>query len=322
MARKFRVEEVRGGLVVVSPIAPFSIGDIYSLRCFGSVGFVLGTVADPSGPRLVEELARLIASPLSKRILKTFTEGSLRYRLDFVSKGHQRSMVRLVADRAYSLCPEILNDAHHARWTVAIHPAGQGSTVELCPKLAPDPRFAYRQQDVPAASHPPLAACMARLAGCLDGDIVWDPFCGSGLELIERTLQGGVRAIYGTDLSPEAVAITQTNFAAAIEAGMPAKIVCCDFRDFATVQGLGPGSATLIITNPPLGKRVPIPNLNGLIKDLFSVAATVLKPGGRLVFANPFRMESPQRLLQLKSRRTVDFGGFDCYLEKYVKLST
>ncbi len=320
MRGKFHVEEVRDGLVAMTPIAPFSVGDIYSLRCFGTVGFVLGTVAEAAEAPFVESLASLITSSLSKRILGAFTEGSLRYRLDFISKGHQRSVVRLVANRAYALCPEILNDARHARWTVAIYPGGRGYAVELCPKLAPDPRFSYRQEDVPAASHPPLAASMARLGGRVENEIVWDPFCGSGLELIERTLLGGVRTLYGTDLSAEAIGITENNFAAAITTPVQAKFICCDFRDFAAKEGLGPNSVSLIITNPPLGKRVPIPDLRGLIEDLFAVAATVLKPGGRLVFANPFRMESPRRSLQLQSRRAVDFAGFDCIMEKYVKV--
>jgi 23S rRNA G2445 N2-methylase RlmL len=268
----------------------------------------------------IESIAALIASPLSKRILETLTEGSIRYRLDFVAKGHQRSVVREIATRAYALCPEILNDAHLARWTVAIYPDAQGDSVELRPEVSPDPRLYFRLQDVPAASHPPLAACMARLAGRVENDIVWDPFCGSGLELIERSLLGGVNAIYGTDLSPEAVAITRKNFEAANVKVGKAIFACCDFRDHAALEGLGPNSATLVITNPPMGKRVPIPDLRQLIDDLLSAAATVLRPGGRLVFANPFRMENPHPRLKLESRRVVDFSGFDCRLELYRKL--
>jgi hypothetical protein len=70
-----------------------------------------------------------------------------------------------------------------------------------------------------------------------------------------------------------------------------------------------------------MGKRVPIADLRGLIEDLFAVAAVALRPGGRLVFANPLRIECPNRALRLQSRQVVDFGGFDCRLEKYVKSS-
>ncbi len=193
--------------------------------------------------------------------------------------------------------------------------------MELSPNLTPDPRLYFRVQDVPAASHPPLAACMARLAGKVIDEMVWDPFCGSGLELIERALLGGVRSIRGTDVSADAIEIARKNLTAANLNLVQATFTRCDFRDFQQVKGLGPETVSLVITNPPMGRRVPVADLRGLIEDLLSVAATVLKPGGKLIFANPVRMESSQRSLKLQSRRTVDFGGFQCRLEEYLKLA-
>jgi len=160
---------------------------------------------------------------------------------------------------------------------------------------------------------------MARLAGKWQDETVWDPFCGSGLELVERSLLGGVCKVYGTDRSQEAISIAHENFSAADTSGIETKFACCDFRDFGAVEGLEPNQVTLLITNPPLGKRIPIPNLRGMFEDLFRVASTVLRPGGRLVFANPLRMESPCADLKLQYRQTVDFGGFNCQVEKYVK---
>ena len=318
---KFRVAGMTSGLVALVPVAPFSLGDIYTLRCFGTVGFVLGTARGGSQAESVESLASLIVSPLSRRILEEFTRGSIRYRLDFVSKGHQRGAVRLIANRAYALCPEILNDARSAPWSVNIYSTQAGDSVELSPRLVPDPRLFYRQDDVPAASHPPLAACMARLAGPAVSEIVWDPFCGSGLELIERALLGGVRTLYGTDRSDEALSIARRNFAAANLGAVEANFACCDFRDFATVPGLGRDAVSLIVTNPPMGRRVPIGDIRVLIEDLFSVAATALKPGGRLVFANPLRTEIPHPSLKLESSQVVDFSGFGCRVERYRKVS-
>lgn len=315
----FRIGYVGSGLVELIPSAPFTLADIYSLRCFATVGFVLGFVKASSEDDAIEAFASAIASPLSQRVLRAFTEGSIRYRLSFESKGHQRSAVRLVANRAYALCPEILNDPRNAPWAVDIHPSKRGDSVELRPRLSPDPRFSYRERDVPAASHPPLAACMARLAGHVDGDIVWDPFCGSGLELIERTLLGGVRQVYGTDLSSAAIAKIQKNFAAAHGEAVETRFTCADFHDFEKIAGLGKESVTLIITNPPMGRRVPVRNLRQLIEDLLSVSARALRPGGRLVFPNPIKMESPHHCLQLESRQVVDLGGFDCRLEVYTK---
>ena len=318
---QFRVTDVSGGRVALTPVAPFALADIYALRCFGTVGFVPGDDPASNQAESIEALASVIASSLSRRVLQAFTEGAIRYRLNFVDRGHQRGAVRLLAGRVHALCPEILNDARNVTWTMDIYPCGRGHSVELRPNLTPDPRFYYRRQDVPAASHPQLAACMARLAGRVENEIVWDPFCGSGLELVESALLGGVRAIHGTDLSAAAIAIARDNFAAARVKPVPANFVCRDFRDYAGGSGLGPNSVTLILTNPPMGMRVPVADLRGLMEYLFSVAATVLRPGGRLVLANPVSMKNPHRSFQLLSRQAVDFGGFDCRMEKYLKLA-
>jgi tRNA G10 N-methylase Trm11 len=204
---------------------------------------------------------------------------------------------------------------------VDLQPIRNGISVELRPKLTPDPRFTYREGDICAASHPPLAACMARLAGRVKNEIVWDPFCGSGLELIERALLGGVQCIYGTDISPDAIDISRANFASSKVKAVQAKFASCDFRDYAKVEGLGPESVTLIITNPPMGRRIRVPNMRKLFEDLFAVAAAVLRPGGRLIFANPLHIEPLDPSLKLKYRKVVDLGGFNCRLEMYLKLA-
>ncbi len=319
LMRIFRILDLGPGLVVLAPLAAFRLKDLYALRCFSSVSFVLGHVAEQAEGPMIEALARIITSPRALHLFQAFTEGSLRYRLDFVGRGHLRGAVRQLANRAFALCPEILNDAQSAPWTVQIHATAGGQSVELSPKVVPDPRFAYRQEDVPAASHPPLAACLARMAGRLQDEVVWDPFCGSGLELIETAFRGDVRVVCGSDRLAEAVEITRANFLASHARAGQTHFVCCDFRDYGRVPGIAPGTVSLVISNPPLGKRVPIPHIDRFFADIFGVAAEVLRPGGRLVFANPLRMDSPERSLRLESRQVVDFGGFDCNLEKYVK---
>jgi len=317
---KFRVVETQSGLVAIRPVAAFSLADLYRLRCFATIGFFLGHVRGLDPAESVDALASLITSSRSRSILAVFTEGSIRYRLEFVSKGHQRGAVRLLANRAYAIRPDILNDPRSAPWSIDLLPTGRGISVELRPKLTPDPRFTYREADIRAASHPPLAACMARLSGRASHEIVWDPFCGSGLELIERALRGGVQQIYGTDLNPDAIAVCRTNFAAARVKAVPLTLACCDFRDCAKVEGLASKGVTLMITNPPMGRRIRVPSLRGLIRDLFGVAAEVLQPGGRLIFANPLRIGPLDPSLKLKYQKVVDLGGFDCRLEMYLKL--
>ena len=156
---------------------------------------------------------------------------------------------------------------------------------------------------------------MARLAGPFPDETVWDPFCGSALELIERVRLTGVRRILGTDLSPDAIQAARANWQAARFPGVSADFVLRDFRQFEKIPAYGPASISLIITNPPLGKRVPIPNLRTLFEELFAVASLALRPGGRMVWINPLKLKPPASSLRLEFQQTVDLGGFRCRLE-------
>ena len=315
--KKFRTRRTEQGLVVLEAIAPFRLSDLFSFRCFASVAFLLGSHEQSENE--ADALSRLIASPRTLSLLQTLTEGPIRYRLDFSARGHQRGLVREVTDRVFELCPALINDSRHAPWQIDIHQNAREAFVELTPKLRPDPRFSYRRQDVPAASHPPLAAAMARLAGHMHNEAVWDPFCGSGLELIECALRGGVVRVIGTDRSADAIQITEQNFQSALSRDVTARFVCSDFRDHARIAGLEPGSISLVISNPPMGRRVPIPNLPGLIKDLFIAASEVLKPGGRLVFANPLPVAPMGLPLRRDFQQKVDLGGFSVHVERYIR---
>jgi 23S rRNA G2445 N2-methylase RlmL len=316
--KKFRPIRVESGLLVLEPLSPFRLSDLFSFRCFASVAFLLGTPERSENE--ADALSHLIASPRTLSLLQILTDGPIRYRLDFSARGHQRGLVREVTDRVFELCPALINDSRHAPWQIDIHQNARETFVELTPKLRPDPRFSYRMQDVPAASHPPLAAAMARLAGHMHNEAVWDPFCGSGLELIECALRGGVARVIGTDRSADAIPITEQNFQSALSRDVTARFVCSDFRDHARIAGLEQGSVSLIISNPPMGRRVPIPNLPGLIKDLFIAAAQVLKPGGRLIFANPLPVAPMGLPLKRDFQQKVDLGGFSVHIERYIRL--
>jgi 23S rRNA G2445 N2-methylase RlmL len=311
------LEKTTPGVVTLKPLQEFTLATLYRLRCFATIAFPLGTIRGNEGPKWVESLARCIASERTRDLMLGGTEGAPRYRLEFAGRGHQRGAIRQVIERAYALCPEILNDSRQAPWSIDVIPASQGeSLVELRPRLYPDPRLGYRQEDIAAASHPPLAACMARLAGSELNETIWDPFCGSGLELIERSLLGKVAAVYGTDLDPRAIAVATANFEAADLAGTTATFTECDFRK----SPIAPGSISLMITNPPLGRRVRIKDMQGLFSDLYAAASRALRVGGRLVFVNPLRTEPSGPCLKLEYRKTVDLGGFNCRLEMYRKV--
>ncbi len=312
----FRIRRVEPGLVIVEPEKAFAIEDLLALRCFGHASFALGTVPTRGD---LEALAAIIASPLARSLFEAFTDGPLRYRLEFVGPGHRRSAVRQLGDRVYALAPDLINDSRDAPWQIDIHRSPTGDSVELSPRLRPDPRFAYRLRDVPAASHPPLAAGLARLAGPFANEIVWDPFCGSGLELIESARRGHVSEIFGSDRSGEAIEIARANFGSALTDPVRSTFAISDFRDHAAIPDFPAGDVSLVITNPPLGRRVPVPDLRGLISALFAAADAVLRPGGRLVLVNPLPVRPDDCSLALDFRQKIDLGGFHAHLEKYVK---
>jgi predicted RNA methylase len=314
---RFRIIRTEPGLVAVDPLGPFELKHLFSIRTFANAAIVLGTADSPDNEAAA--LAKIIASEHSQRVFHAFTDGPIRYRLEFPARGHQRALIRSITNRVFELCPTLINDSRSAPWQIAVYQRGRRIWAELSPRLRPDPRFAYRLDDVPAASHPPLAAAMAFLAGSLDGATVWDPFCGSGLELVEAGLRGGASQIIGTDRSEDAVRIASANFESALHGSIPSHFEMCDFRDYSDVEGLREGGVSVIISNPPMGRRIKIPDLRGLIADFFEIAAEALAPSGCLVFANPLPLKPLDKRLILDYRHRVDLGGFDVHLEKYTK---
>lgn len=227
-----------------------------------------------------------------------------RVRLDFIGQGHQRAAVwdlqtRLVRDQL-----PLIADPTAASWEICVD-SSQGR-LDIIPKRIDDPRFPWRVEELPSASHPTIAAALAHVAGARPDDVVWDPFVGSGLELIERSLLGPYRAMYGTDTDERALTAARANLAAA-----GAKHVTLYNRDARTAPVR---DITLIVTNPPLGARlVRDGSLGELMQATLTHGWRVLRPGGRWVWLSPMpaRTASIAHHLGFKveCRGLVDVGG-------------
>ena len=323
----FRVLRSGGGRIELLAQKPFALRDIFRMRCFSEIRFPLAQLPPLSragAPLDSGALAKIIASDSTQRIVSGFTSGPIRYRLEFASRKADVLLVRAIAEKVYSARPELLNDSREALWEVSVRESSGGIRVELCPRIRPDPRFAYRRADVPAASHPPLAAAMARLAGLGENERVWDPFCGSGLELVECALKSHVCVVFGCDLSSDAVRIAESNLRSALHEQRAPRMhfAACDFRDASNSPSFRElRDLSLIVTNPPLGKRVPIADLRSLVGALFDAAQALLREGGRLVFVNPMERAEARQGLRLEARHKVDLGFAHFHLEKYVKRS-
>jgi 23S rRNA G2445 N2-methylase RlmL len=188
--------------------------------------------------------------------------------------------------------------------------------VEMTPRALADPRFAYRKGDVPAASHPTIAAALVRVACVSARDVVWDPFCGSGTELVERALAGPFERLHGSDLSDEALAAARENLDAAGVANAVLE------RADATTHA--PRGVTLILTNPPMGRRVLRgEDLRGTLDRFVDHAAARLARGGRLVWISPFPERTRERFrragLVVDFEAAVDMGGFSARIQRAKK---
>jgi 23S rRNA G2445 N2-methylase RlmL len=241
-------------------------------------------------------------------LLTAWTRGPIRWRLDFEQGGHRRALVWAAAARARELAPALRNQPRATTWEVVV--TTDQRHLEVRPHRYTDDRFTWRQADVPAASHPTVAAALARVAGARDGEHVWDPFCGSGAELCERGRLGPA-PLHGTDLDERALAAARANLDAA---GLAATLTRADAL---THQ---PPPLGLVITNPPLGRRLR--GDAGLLLERFAARVpSLLAPGGRLVWITP----APDRTgpvlrhgkLALRFARDVDLGGYEVRLERW-----
>ena len=262
------------------------------------------------GGALAASIVTGLTSPMTRTLLAAWTTGPIRWRLE-LPEGKQRAVVWRVARDVTATAPELVNDPSATTWDVRIADA---TALELIPRRAVDPRFAYRSADVPAASHPTVAAALARVADPRKGDRVWDPFVGSGLELIEVAKLFAVRSLAGTDLDERALAAAKQNLDGA---HLTATLVQGDSR-----AAQGQEDCELIITNPPLGSRVQV-DAAALLVEMLPVIARRLTRGGRLVWITPAPKQTTPVAEALNLRRgfwaPIDLGGVRGRLESWTR---
>ena len=215
-------------------------------------------------------------------------------------------MWRVARDVA-AAAPDLLNDPTATTWDIV----ADGAALELVPRRADDPRFSWRVADIPASSHPTVAAAIARVGGARPGDRVWDPFCGAGAELVERARLGAAAALHGSDLDDAALAAARRNLDAA---GVTATLAIADART------AGAEPVDLVLTNPPLGSRVHV-DAAALLCEALPHFARRLAPGGRLAWITPAPRRTGPAAEAAGLRRTfftaVDLGGVRGTLERW-----
>ena len=291
-----------------------TLGELLAARTALDVALLFG-LAPPDGAPPEQRIAAALAAPECVEALGRWSVGVPRFRVQWLGAGHRRALSWALARALRERTTALVNDPAQATWTLRAAPDGSGE-LALVPRFALDPRFDYRRADVPAASHPTLAAALARFAGVAADEVVWDPFVGSGLELIERARLGPVRELWGSDIDARALEAARQNLEAAGLSG--ARLVSGDALTFA------PPEPSLIITNPPMGRRVARDgSLGALLDGFLEHAARVLRPGGRLVWLSPLGERTERRGRELGFEvgggPDVDMGGFTARLQRLTR---
>lgn len=266
----------------------------------------------PENGTTEERVVAALSSDATVRLLSSVTKGPIRYRLEWASAGHRRSATFKVAAAVSKRAPQMVNDPTQSAWEIVVEETPHRLSVEAWPKSLHDPRFEYRVAEVPGASHPTLAAALARVAGTRREEVVWDPYAGSGTELVERAKLGPARSLYGSDIDPRAVEAAKQNLTAA---GVKALVIAADAR-----TSRPPEKLSLVITNPPMGRRVlDRASLEPLLDGLLANIAPAMRRDGRLVWFCPlFDRIVPiaqKYRLRVDRRGMVDMGGFDAELQ-------
>jgi precorrin-6B methylase 2 len=273
-----------------------------------AIGIPLPPPSSPAPDALATSITRALTLDSTRALLAAWTRGPIRWRLGF-AHGHKRAVVWRVARDVTAAAPELVNDPTATTWEVLVDEAMRELT--LLPRRIEDPRFTWRVAEVPAASHPTVAAALAWVAGARPEDRVWDPFCGSGAELVERARRGPHRSLLGTDVDPVALAAARANLDAA---GVRAELAHGDARDHVA------GRVDLVITNPPLGSRVRL-NAAALLVESLPNLVSQLAAGGRLVWITPAPRKTTPIAERLGLRRvrshSVDLGGVRGQLERW-----
>ena len=303
---------------VVHAVLTGPMRSVFALRTMTSFALELADVGMAKAD-VERVLVDAFTSPLARGLLQTFTQGPVRYRIAWGSGGHRRAAVWRCAQAIATRCPDWINDPTESTWEVVLNEGRGRITTELRPRALPDPRFAYRKRDVPAASHPTIAAALVHVAGVRADDVVWDPFVGSGTELVERAMAGPYAELHGSDTDPRALDVARENFAAAGLEGV--HLAQADATTHVPPTQLG---VTLVLTNPPMGRRVARSTELATTLDRFvDHVAEVLVPGGRFVWLSPLPERTAERArlagLALHGTKDVDMGGFVAQMQTLVK---
>ena len=294
----------------------FQFQDIVGCRLFSDVLIVVRRklkLGDEFTPGLEAELLKLLEDSGLTKIAEAATDSMIRFAVRFEGTirptGSQLASFAGKTERLLngklSKSKRWLNDPRNEDWQFLFTTQAEGMrlSIKLVPSLW-DTRFNYRTKDIPAASHPTVAALLASLVGELpSGARVMDPFCGSGLELIETGMRHSDYWLIAGDSEANALSIAKE-----LAGNADVKFELAQVKDALAWSGL---KVDCVVTNPPFGRRAKTADIVGLLEKFIEKLPRLIKPGGRLIWISP----QPKR-----TRNILESVGFNMELSQPLNL--
>lgn len=135
----------------------------------------------------------------------------------------------------------------------------------------------------PSAMQAKLARCMVNLAEGKTGDLVFDPFCGTGSMLIEASLVGC--RVLGSDIKRKMVRGTSQNMA--YFNIKPEGILIADVRSLPITE------VDCVVTDPPYGRSSTTMKRSAkqIMREALTSVQKLLEKGGRVCMAAPEKLK-------------------------------
>ncbi|MDP9239622.1 MAG: N-6 DNA methylase [Actinomycetota bacterium] len=226
------------------------------LRMFSALSVVLD--ADALVPALRRSLAEGVLSALGP--------GALTFRVDpLANRWELRDLV--AAELGWRNDP---ND-----WQVNLTRSGDLLLAQVG-ALHRSRRFPEMAR-LPASTNPVVAALLVQLLKVVPGQVVYDPFCGSGTLLVEVAAYDNTARLIGSDVSTTALGAGVANRPLLLGRGLL-------MRADAARLPVAAGSVDRVVANLPFGKRVGSHAANTVLYPLFlAELGRVLRADGRAV---------------------------------------
>ncbi|MEM2262653.1 MAG: TRM11 family methyltransferase [Candidatus Bathyarchaeia archaeon] len=151
--------------------------------------------------------------------------------------------------------------------------------TEIPPKPFMERRPKNRPFFHPSAMHPKLARCMVNLARPKAGELVFDPFCGTGSMLIEAALIGC--RVLGTDIQRRMVKGCKSNLA--YYGIKPEGLIVADAKNPPMAK------VDCVVADPPYGKSATTLKraTKQIVEECLSAVRDMLSEGGHVCMAAP-----------------------------------